>query len=557
MHKNNLRIVHFTLFLILLGIMLVAVFPELAFAASGDVTRISVTDSGAQSNGFSDWATLSADGRYIAFNSDASNLVSGDTNGVSDSFVRDTVAGTTTRISVDSNGMQANGHSYDAVISADGRYVTFLSLASNLAAGDDIGTYDVFVHDMQTGATECASIDLNGMPGGGYSYHQSISADGRYIAFNSSIPDLVWGDTNSVHDVFIRDMQTGTTTRISVDANGVQGNSGSYYTGMSADGRYVTFHSAATNLVANDSNGQDDIFVYDTQMNAITRVSIDSGGAQSLGGNSWYPSISADGRFVAFRSSATNLVSGDTNESWDIFMYDRQTSVTTRVSVDSSGVEADNDSLKSSISADGRYVVFDSYATNLVQGDTNWQGDIFQHDMLTGTTTRISVDSNGAQSLDGESFFPSISSNGQYVAFTSYAANLVEGDTNSNADIFVYEQDTSPIATQTFTLTATDTPTFTPTLMLTATDTPTFTPPATVDSHQYIYIHLNRHTYGYGHIYFHSVPDTDSYRHTYTYIYFNCDYRGYRHTNIYFNCNVYEYEYEHSYTPPNRKLYID
>ena len=197
----------------------------------------------------------------------------------------------------------------------------------------------------------------------------------------------------------------------------------------------MAFVSYASNLVSEDTNGWEDIFLHDTQTGTTTRLSVDSSGTQG-NGQSYTPSISEDGRYVAFRSSANNLVSGDTNGTWDIFLRDTQTGITTRLSVDSSGTQGNDDSWSPSISADGRYVAFSSGASNLVSGDTNGWDDIFLHDTQTGTTTRLSVDSSGKQA-NNQSYTPSISADGRYVAFSSLASNLVSGDTNGKEDVFV------------------------------------------------------------------------------------------------------------------------
>lgn len=489
--------------MLLVGVLLSTNFINRAQAA-GAIVRVSLAEDGSQSNGFSDWGNLSADGRYITFYSYASNLVAGDTNAASDVFVRDTQTGTVQRVSVNSSGVQGNADSHDAVISADGRYVAFISHSTNLAPHSDTsGSYDIFVHNRQTGTTTAVTISLSGELGsdGRHSYHQSISADGRYIAFNSSQPELVAGDTNIISDVFVRDMQTGTISRVSVGPGGVQSNGSSYYTGITDDGRYIVFHSGASNLVADDTNGWIDVFVHDNQTGITTRLSRASDGAQAEGGDSLYPSISTDGRFVTFRSAATNLVPGDTNAKSDIFLHDRQTGVTSLVSISTGGGLPNHDSLKSTISADGRFVAFDSYASNLVSNDTNGQGDVFVRDLQAGTTTRVSLAADGSQGLGGEAMYPTISTNGQFIIFTSFATNLVAGDTNSEADIFVYEQNVpvvptptgptltpSPLPTiiSTFTPTLTPThtptktPTFTPTSTFTPSITPTYTPTPTV-----------------------------------------------------------------------------
>src|SRR6266508_1421320 len=228
----------------------------------------------------------------------------------------------------------------------------------------------------------------------------SISADGRYAAFASSASTLVAGDTNGVRDVFVRDAVSGSTSRVSLGGSGAQGNkasgSGGEAPSLSEDGRYVAFSSSASNLVVGDTNRALDVFVRDRQAGTTARVSVATGGGEGSGTSS-SPSISADGRYVAFFSYASNLVSGDTNNTTDVFVHDRQTGTTTRVSVATGGGEGNGASSSSSASADGRYVAFGSHASNLVDGDTNNNGDVFVHDRQTGTTTRLSVATGGGE----------------------------------------------------------------------------------------------------------------------------------------------------------------
>jgi len=424
------------------GCMNVALAAALAgtLARAQTTERVSVATGGAQGNYYSGFPSISTGGRFVAFSSLSTTLVAGDSNGHSDIFVRDRGSGTTERATVDSGGAQANYDSYLPSISADGRYVAFQSNASNLVPGGDTnGVSDVFVRDRPSGTTELVSTDLGGAPGNNDSVAPSISADGRYVAFQSYAWNLVAGDANGYSDVFVRDRQTGATELVSVGSSGVQGNAASFAPSISADGRFVAFESGAANLVPGDTNGATDIFVRDRLGGTIERVSVDAGGAQ---GNSYseYPSISADGRFVAFVSAASNLVAGDTNQSQDVFVHDRLSGTTERASVDSSGAQGDSNSYVASVapslSADGRYVAFESLATNLVAGDTNGVRDVFVRDMQAGTTERVSVDSNGAQA-NAYSSVPSISADGAFLAFVSIASNLVAGDTNAAADIFV------------------------------------------------------------------------------------------------------------------------
>ena len=404
------------------------------------IERLSVDGPGMPGNGQSFAASISADGRFVAYASQASNLVSGDTNGWYDVFVYDRSTGETARVSLATAGTQANGPSFRPSISGDGRYVTFESEASNLVAGDTNGVVDVFVHDRDTGATTRVSVDSVGAQGnGGASDAPAISGDGRYVAFQSLAGNLVSGDSNGTSDVFVHDRNTGQTTRASVGSAGVQGNTTSSAPAISADGRYVAFESDATNLVGGDANGSRDVFVRDRTGGTTTRVSVGSAGGESES-ESTNASISADGRWVAFRSAATNLVPGDTNSTWDIFLHDRDTGATTRVSVHSTGTEANGQSSHPVVSADGSFVAFESEATNLVPGDGNGVRDVFVHERSAGLTTRVSVDSMMTEG-NGSSRVPAISADAGYVAFESDATNLVSaGDTNSGADVFVRDR---------------------------------------------------------------------------------------------------------------------
>ena len=401
---------------------------------TGGIALASQSSAGVIGDAKSEQPATSADGRFVAFRSRATNLVAGDSNGRDDIFVRDRQTGTTTRVSVDSAGVQANSDSFAPSISADGRFVAFGSNATNLVIGDSNALTDVFVHDRQTATTTRVSVDSASAQANASSGSASVSGDGRFVAFDSDASNLVTGDTNGTQDCFVRDRQTGTTTRVSVDSAAGQGNGGSGYPSISADGRLVAFRSGASNLVAGGM-GADDVFVHDRQTGTTTRVSVDSAGSAG-NGTSDRPWISADGRFVAFASFANNLVTDDSNGFQDIFVHDRQTAATTRVNLDSAGVQANNGSRKPSISSDGRFVAFGSDATNLVTGDSNGFQDVFVRDRQTGTTTRVSLNAAGVQG-DSFSYEPWISADGLFVAFTSLASNLVTGDTNAREDVFV------------------------------------------------------------------------------------------------------------------------
>jgi len=392
--------------------------------------------------------SISADGQSISFSSAESEMILGDVNGAGDIFFRNLTTLETTRVSVDSEGDEAiGGSSGNPSISSDGRYIAFTSSATNLVASDTNGQRDIFLHDTQNNTTTRVSVVSGGAEAiDGDSNNPSISSDGRYIAFTSSATNLVASDTNGQSDIFLHDTQLGTTTRVSVDSVGAEGDFYSSGTpSISSDGRYIAFTSSATNLVAGDANGQSDIFLHDTQNNTTTRVSVDSAGLEA-GGISDSPSISSDGRYIAFASHATNLVASDTNGQSDIFLHDTQNNTTTRVSIVSivsGGAQATGgQSYGPSISSDGRYIAFTSSATNLVAGDANGQSDIFLHDTQNNTTTRVSVDSAGLEA-GGISDSPSISSDGRYIAFTSEAANLVSNDMNGVLDVFLHDTQTT------------------------------------------------------------------------------------------------------------------
>ena len=419
-----------------------------AAASPPTTTRVSVSSAGAQADRDTYAAAISADGRYVVLNSIARNLVPGDTNDASDVFVHNRVSGQTTRISVSTGGLQGNGSSDSAAMSANGRYIVFASTASNLVDGDTNHASDVFLHDQASGVTTRLSVSRSGRQANGPSAMPAISADGRYVAFQSFASNLVRGDTNGLTDAFVRDLATGKTTRVSLTSRGRQARCNIGYCEstepvLSEHGRYVAFQSSATNLVRHDTNRLGDVFVRDRRTGKTMRMSVDSRGRQGGGdrtnNGSNAPAISGNGRYVVFHSADSNLVRGDTNGVFDIFAHDRRTGRTTRVSVSSSGAQANQESLGAvSISSDGRYIAFTSLASNLVAGDANEITDVFLRDDAAGTTTLASLGQAGNQGDDASSATGvAFSANDRYLAFSSWAANLVVGDTNIVADAFV------------------------------------------------------------------------------------------------------------------------
>jgi Tol biopolymer transport system component len=403
-------------------------------------TRVSVNCAGRQGNGDSDDTddintALIADGRFIAFHSYASNLVPGDTNRAADILVRDLLAGKTERVSVSSSGHQANAGSRWPSISANGRFVALESFASNLVAGDTNQASDVFVHDRLTGKTQRISVTSSGEEGDGDSRRPSISGNGGLIAFDSAASNLVPGDTNGVADVFVHDMTSGETERISVSTDGKQGSGSSQRASISADGETVAFMSWASNLVPAYSARRWRIYVRARLTGVTEGASVSSSGVQADNWSDW-ASISADGRFVAFRSGATNLVPRRTSAGHDVFVRDRLARKTECVSMSSLGVPPNGRCGRPAINADGRFVAFASGASNLVKGDTNGSLDVFLRDRHKASTERVSVSSAGEQG-NMASWPVSISANGRAVAFTSRASNLVPSDTNAAMDVFV------------------------------------------------------------------------------------------------------------------------
>jgi len=401
-----------------------------------------VSGTATQTSGTSfPWNDVSDNGRYVAFLSDATNLVTGDTNGQADIFVRDRTTGQTIRASVNSSNVEANSYSYYAPsISSTGQYVAFGSAASNLVANDTNGQFDIFVRDIVNNATTRVNVATGGLQANGSSGQVSISADGRYVVFESAATNLVANDTNGQTDIFVYDRNTAQTRLVSVGLGGTSSNSFSRISNsaISNDGRYIVFASAASNLVSGDTNNSEDIFVFDQTTGLVSRVSVGPSGVQSNSTDSMNPSISGDGRYVAFQSSSNNLVLNDTNNAQDIFVHDRTTGLTSRVSVTSSGAQVSNNgstSVGPKLSNDGRYVAFSSYASGLVAGDTNGTWDVFVYDRTTGSIVRANTSSIGIEA-NGRSSDLAITGDGAYIVFASDATNLVSGDTNAATDIF-------------------------------------------------------------------------------------------------------------------------
>lgn len=337
--------------------------------------RVSLAWNGAQAQNGAEYPAISDDGLFVAFYSLSSNLVPNDTNGWYDVFVRGLADSTTKRFSVSTDGAQGNNISLYPSINANGEFVTYQSFASNLVSGDTNGRYDVFLtNDRQM--TQRLSTATDGTQGNNDSTYSDVNANGVFVAFQSVASNLVAGDTNNASDIFLRDAKKERTTCVSVTSAGVPGNALSASPAISAAGDLVAFHSYASDLVPNDTNNTSDVFIRSIEYGVTLRVSTAIDGTEA-NGPSYDPSISADGRYIAFSSAASNLVPDDTNGKTDIFVRDLKANTLIRVSAHSKGAEANDHCYFPDISADGRFVVYKSAATNLVEDDTNGKVDIF------------------------------------------------------------------------------------------------------------------------------------------------------------------------------------
>jgi Tol biopolymer transport system component len=407
-----------------------------AEAAVAQVALVSSSAAGLGGDGGSMAPSVSGDGTLVAFNSEATNLDPLDSDPLMDVYVKNVVTGAVEVVSVDVSGVPAGGAG--PAISSDGRYVSFTSLSANLVTGDTNRNYDVFVRDLWTDTTLLASINNSGDQADGASFSPSISGDGRYVAFVSNGRNMpnAWFRNPGQQHVYVRDMVAGTTVRVSTDATNPAfgGNGWSFAPDISDDGRFVAYGSAATNLVTTpDTNGRDDVFWWD-RLGLSPPVRVSVGGRNTEGdGRSGQPSISADGRYIAFWSMASNLGGAGVQ----VYVRDVTTRSTQLVSRSSQGFLANGQSDAPTISGDGRYIAFQSSATNLVGNDTKGHVDVFLRDRVAGTTVRVSLTGTGAEGNES-SHHPAVSAGGTQVAFSSRASDLAANDTNGHGfDVFI------------------------------------------------------------------------------------------------------------------------
>ncbi len=429
---------------------LLAMSDGLAAPAAGFTELVSLASGGVQGDQDSELPSVSADGRFVAFASLSDNLVPGDTNGQSDIFVRDRLTGTTERVSVSSTGRQGDANSGllngmgSPSISADGRFVVFDSQATNLVKGDTNGASDVFIHDRVTGTTERVSVGPGGGQANGGSVQGTISRDGTRVAFTSSAANLVSGDTNFADDVFVRDLASGTTVRVSVATGGSEGNNSSFEPDLDGNGHLVAFGSSASNLVANDNNDTVDVFVHDLDTGATQGISVVPGAAGLVINHGDHGKISAGGRFVVFDTQASDIFPDPNGLVQDVALFDRATGAYEVLSVNDAGQPGNDTSSNPSISDDGRFVVFTSSASNLVPDDTNFREDVFLRDRQAGTTARVSIGSHGEQG-DLDSLAGGIDADGGVVVFWSDASTFVP-ETQSFFAYDVFVRDARPAA---------------------------------------------------------------------------------------------------------------
>lgn len=418
-----------------------------SFQRGGFNSLISVAWDGSQSDATSADANITPDGRFIAFFSDASNLVPNDDNGMGDVFLRDRIAGTTERISISAEGGDADQMSMQPSISDDGRYVAFMSYATNLTSetGIDPLFAEVFVRDRTAGTTTRVTRGLDGGIADFGALAPAISFDGSRIAFHSTSTNLIEGDTNGKADIFVWEAATDSIERVSLGIDGAEGDGSSTSPNFSPDGGYLAFNSVATNLIEDDTNGSQDVFLTELDTNTIEMVSVASD--ETLANeDSFSPviALSDQASLVAFQSAASNLVPNDTNgtsnvnHGVDIFVRDRDAGTTERVSLTSSGGELVK-GLGTSMSADGRYIAFTALKPGADPTDFVAPADAWLHDRVTGRTELISATRNG-DFADGEAENPKVSADGRYVFFQTGGDTFAPGDDNELTDVVMRDR---------------------------------------------------------------------------------------------------------------------
>ena len=431
---------------------------------AADTELVSVASDGEQINApvAEDLPAISGDGRFVAFCTLATNIVPGTDGFIKHVYLRDRSSSTTICVSENLAGDPGNAVSYAPAISSDGRFVVFGSKADDLVADDINSRTDCFVFEIDTGLIELVSVNSAGEQGDRPSVPRDditdvaeskgppdISADGRFVVFPSLASNFADGDENGKTDVFIHDRETGETILVSRNIEGQTANDVSRFPSISDDGRFVVFSSPADDLVADDTNEQEDVFLFDRQTETIERINLAADGGDPDQSCYW-PRISDDGAYVLFLSSASNLVDPPLdNEQMDVFIWERLTGTNQLASVSASGVESDDSVKTADLSADGRFAAFAASSTNLLDGQTlPERGNVFMKDVQTGEISIVSLRSDHEQDSSGNSWAVRMSDNGRFVTFASRSTELVPDDTNGLDDMFV--RDLAPDAEDQF-----------------------------------------------------------------------------------------------------------
>ena len=419
-------------------------------AVAQPTTRVSVATTGAQADKPCLAPGISADGRFVVFSSHATTLAPGGSGGMLQIFLHDRVAGQTTLIS-HKKGDKAKPGDKDSrypSISHDGRYIVFQSLATDLADGDTNGKSDIYLYDRTAGAATLISRKNGGGAADGASRQPAMSRDAGKISFLSTaknMTDPAFGDAKD--QVFVFDRSTNKTAAVSIGTDNKAADAACDTPVISHDGKFVAFSSAATNLAAGDTNAKSDIFRRDLTANTTALVSKDKDGNPS-DGDSLYPSIARDGSKIAFESAATDLVADDTNAKNDVFLRDVGAGTNTLVSARAGDHKVGNGaSATPSISLDGKFVAFASRATDLTDPPTTVLSHVFVRDIAAKSNRVCSV--AGDDSLGShDSERPDLSGDGAFVAFRTPSNNLVGArdsggpkDDNALADVFVHDID--------------------------------------------------------------------------------------------------------------------
>lgn len=403
--------------------------------SSNLISRISTGSDGEEIASGGQYSALSSDNRYVAFTSG---------QGQNQVLLKDLQTGFIRSVAINAAGAEADQPVIAFQFTADNRFLVLTSEATNLVSNDTNGQTDVFLKDIVTGSLTRISTAADGSQIAegiepNVTLAPILSADGRFLVFTSDATNLigVGADTNGSKDVFVKDLQTGAIRRVSTNSAGGQANWSSDNATISADGRYVAFESTATDLVAGGTDGSRYLFLKDLQTGATTRIDVRLDESDS--NNATRARFSDNGRYIVFESNAKNLVSGDNNGIKDIFRKDLQTGQIVRVSTKANGDEVHGNSSLATVSPDGRYVTFASDAPDLVAGDTTGRQDLFRKDLVTGEVIRLSVTAQGAEAVGGASVLGQFSADGRYIAFISLATNLVSGDGNGVPDVFLLD----------------------------------------------------------------------------------------------------------------------